>query len=130
MTKNILIIDPDLGFVFWLGQLLDSARHHALPAKSVADAEALLDRFKVAVDLLIIGHSLANGEGFVENLRRSQTGLPVIFLCDQMEERPSCAGADAFVCKPSRLDQMSEVVWLEMVQNIFKRNEYTASGAE
>ena len=109
--------------MFWLGHLLDSAGYQALPAKSVADARALLDRLKVEVDLLIVGHSLEGTGHFVENLRRTQNEVPVTYLYGESEKPRSCPGADVWVCKPSRHDQMSAAVWLEMVQDILKHRE-------
>ena len=121
-TKNILIVDPDLGFVFWLGQLLDSSgSHQVLPAKSVTDAKVLIARLSVEVDLLVIGQTLEDSEHLVDNLRRSRNELPVIYLFGDSEELPTCTGANACFRKPSRFDSVSEAIWLEMVRDIFKR---------
>jgi hypothetical protein len=121
-TKNILIVDPDLGFVFWLGQLLySSGSHQVLPAKSVTDAKVLIARLNVEVDLLVIGHTLEDSEHLVDNLRRSRNELPVIYLFGESEELPSSTGADAYFRKLSRFDSASEGIWLEMVRDIFSR---------
>jgi DNA-binding response OmpR family regulator len=122
-TTNILIMDPDLGFVFWLGHLLEAAGYQSLPAKDVARARALINRFNVGINLVIIGHSLEDVGDFVETLRRTQKELQVIYLYGESEEPRSSPGGDVWVCKPSSPDQMSEAIWLEMVQDIFKRRE-------
>ncbi|HKE24889.1 MAG TPA: hypothetical protein VKB88_21150 [Bryobacteraceae bacterium] len=44
--KAVLIIDGDLGFVFWLGKLLADAGYQALPAKGFSEANALLDEMQ------------------------------------------------------------------------------------
>jgi DNA-binding NtrC family response regulator len=121
-TKNILIVDPDLGFVFWLGQLLDSSgSYQVLPAKSVTDAKVLIARLSVEVDLLVIGQTLEDSEHLVDNLRQSRNELPVIYLFGESEELPTCTGANAYFRKLSRFDSVSEAIWLEMVRDIFKR---------
>jgi hypothetical protein len=35
---TVLIIDNDLGFMFWLGQILSEAGYAVLPAKSAPEA--------------------------------------------------------------------------------------------
>ena len=49
--KTVLVIDSDLGFVFWLGRGLDQAGYPSFPAKSVPNAKTLLNELKIAVDL-------------------------------------------------------------------------------
>ena len=56
--KNILIVDNDLGFVFWLCQALDAAGYETLPAKGVPEAVALLDELEVWVDVLMVRRTL------------------------------------------------------------------------
>ena len=66
-SKTILITDRDLGFVFWLGQLLDDAGYQALPARSSVDAIALQNQFHLKIDLLILNPSLV---GYASSLKR------------------------------------------------------------
>ena len=42
--RSILIVDSDLGFVFWLGRALHDAGYEALPAKDVPEATAIIGR--------------------------------------------------------------------------------------
>jgi hypothetical protein len=102
-----LIVDRDLGFVFWLGHLLDSAGYQPLPAKDVAAARALIDRFNVGINLVILAHTLEDAGDLVERLRRTQRELHVIYLYRESEEPRPRPGADVWVCKPSSHDQMS-----------------------
>ena len=41
--RTILIVDSDLGFVFWLGRALHDAGYEALPAKDVPEATAIIE---------------------------------------------------------------------------------------
>jgi hypothetical protein len=78
--STILIIDSDLGFVFWLGQSLDAAGYESIPAKNVPGAKVLLGELRVIVDLLIIRPSIAGANAFIEGLRISQDCLKTIGL--------------------------------------------------
>ena len=73
--KTVLIIENDLGWVFWLGQALDEIGYQALPAKDVADAISLLRELKSNIDVLIVNPTLKGVVPFIERLRRSH-GLP------------------------------------------------------
>ena len=118
-VRTVLIVDRELGFVFWLGQALDRAGYEALPAKSCEDATALLNQLNVGIDLLIVGSSTAGARAFSVALRRSQRDLKVIVAVGDPEE-PSTAfpGADASMLKFSYLDETSKVEWLETIEAV------------
>ena len=126
--RTVLIVDPELGFVFWLGQALDRAGYQALPAKSCEDAAELLKQLNVEIDLLIVGHSLAGACAFADDLRHSQGHLKVISVIGDGDE-PSVAfpGADASQFMLSGVDEASETEWLETIEGIFSQEE--AAGA-
>ncbi|MBZ5624469.1 MAG: response regulator [Acidobacteriia bacterium] len=118
-TKTVLIVDRELGFVFWLGQALDRAGYEALPAKSIADASDLLGQLKLEIDLLIVSQSLGGAREFAATLRRSQGHLKVLALIGEQEEPDSAfPEADAFERRLSNLDDASRLEWLETVQNV------------
>jgi hypothetical protein len=78
--KNILIVDDDLGFVFWLGSALFSADYQPWPACHLSDVPALAGKSAVAMDLLIVNPSLPGVSMLTALLRRSQAQLKVIRL--------------------------------------------------
>ena len=115
--KRILIIETDLGFVFWLGQALDSYGYQATPAKNVPDATSLLGQSKTNIDLLIVNPSQEGIATFVKRLRRSQKNLKVIAVTADPHS-PVLKGADATKSKASARDDISE--WLELVRSVFE----------
>ena len=64
--KTVLIIDSDLGFVFWLGRILQGAGCEVIPAKSSAEASVLLSELSTGVDLLIVDSRLAGVVDFAD----------------------------------------------------------------
>ena len=128
-SRTVLIVDRELGFVFWLGQALDRAGYQALPAKSCEDAAELLQQLKVEIHLLIMGHSLAGAAAFADDLRRSQGHLKVIAVIDEGEEPISAfPGADATRFMLSGVGEASETEWLETIEDILGQDN--AAGAE
>src|ERR1700687_4957703 len=120
-NRTVLIVDPELGFVFWLGQALDRAGYQALPAKSCEDAAELLKQLNVEIHLLIVGHSLAGAVAFADALRDSQGHLKVISVIGDGDEPGSAfPGADASQLMLSGVDEGSKTEWRETIEGIFR----------
>jgi DNA-binding response OmpR family regulator len=113
----ILLIDTDLGFLFWLGRMLDKGGYKAFPAKSVPDAVALLADLHLTVNLVILNWSLPGAEGLVAAMRQAWENLKVISLATD-ERAPVAAGADAVCCKPVELYERSRTMWLQAVREV------------
>lgn len=112
-------MDRELGFVFWLGHVLDDAGYQALPAKSIKDATALLGQLNLEIDLLIVSPSLDGARGFADALRRFQGHLKVIAVVDEGEDPGSVSwGADAAERRPLNPDNASRAQWLRTVQRV------------
>lgn len=77
---TILILDNDLGFSFWLGHTLTAPHCRALPAKSVAEAAALIGQFKLKIDFLIMNPAVPGARDFTRALRKEQKHLRVATL--------------------------------------------------
>lgn len=127
--RTVLIVDRELGFVFWLGQALDRAGYQALPAKSCEDAAELIQQLNVEIHLLIVGHSLPGADAFADALRQSQGHLKVIAVIGDGEEAsPTFPGADAQFMLSS-VDEASETEWLETIKDLFSREGVAGANA-
>ena len=119
---TVLIVESDLGFVFWLGQVLLGAGYEALPAKGVADASALVRELKAQVDVLIVNPSLAGASNLVKTLRRSRGDLKVMaVLSDTDQQPPPIPHADAEIRKPLRTDRIAGFLWIRSVEQLLAR---------
>jgi DNA-binding response OmpR family regulator len=115
----ILLLDDDLGFVFWLGQALAEADLKPMPAQSVAAAERLLRVFKVKVDLLIVNPAISGGAEFARTLRRRQRRLPVVAALGHPDDlEPVVRDADTARSKPMVLDGAAREEWLLLVEGL------------
>lgn len=112
---NILLVDSDLGFTFWLGQLLDQAGYEAFPAKSVADAIQLLDQLKFQIDLLLLNPAVEGAVRFAAVLRHSRPQIKIVAIHD-----PELAGdwseMDDSRPKTYRTDDVARNEWLSFVR--------------
>ena len=104
--ETILIVDDDLGFVFWLGQTLDAAGYSAFPAKSAPDAALLISQLNLNIDVAVIDTALSGAIDFIGWLRRAQPDVRAIGIdergllsaqipqLDLIRRRPGTTGAD------------------------------------
>ena len=119
--QTILIVGRDLGFAFWLGQILDSGGYDAFPARTVQDATDLVRYLPAPIDLLVVDPETDGIAGFVAAARLTWPLLSVIAAYEQ--ERPEdLLGLDGTFQKPSVPDGPSEKIWLEMVGHLLRRN--------
>jgi len=127
----VLIVDSELGFVFWLGQTLDKAGYQVFPAKSIPDASRLLLEANIEIDLLIVSPSTPGAPEFAADLRRSQGHLKLIALIGH-EEDPAARlpGMDASQRKPLSIDEASRKEWLETIQRLFDNDTATTPKLE
>lgn len=117
--KNILIVDNDLGFVFWLCHVLDAAGYETVPATGVPEAVAALAELDMWVDVLVALRTLPGADAFAAELRSSQRGrLKAIALIDQNDERSECIGAwDGWQIKLKVSDAIGRQIFLSLIQS-------------
>jgi hypothetical protein len=115
----VLIVDDDLGFVFWVGQALDVAGYNALPAKGVPEALSLVDLFAGRIDLLLIRTALPGAADFAAGLLRSQGTLKVIGLIDKdLQEAPDFPGWIAGLRRPCAMNEESKADCLALIRAV------------
>jgi len=117
VDRAILLVDTDLGFLFWLGRALDQAGYEAFPARTIPDAMTLLVELHLTVGLLILNCSLPGAEDFVARMRHSRKNLKVISLVGQ-EPLLLTPGVDAICPKPSEINDRSKVAMLRIVHQV------------
>jgi ActR/RegA family two-component response regulator len=122
-VKTVLIIESDLGFVFWLGRALQDASYEALPAKGVQEATALVSELNAEIDLLIVNPSLAGAVEFVHALRHSRRDLKILAVPGEKDQQAHpIPSVDAVVWKPPELDQAASALWLSIVGQLLLRD--------
>lgn len=122
--KTVLILDDDLGFVFWLGHVLDAAAYSTLPAKSVPDAVLLVTQLGLTVDVLVINLSLAESLDFITALHSSQRDMRVVGVVNDPMEPVNIPGVHAVRLKPSIRNEAAKVEWLQYIQRVLANQRH------
>jgi DNA-binding response OmpR family regulator len=115
-VRTVLIVDADLGFVFWLGQVLHVAGYAAFPARSVPEARSLIDECKLAVDVLVLDPSLPGAFDFVMVLRHNRENIKVVAVSEGSSIKGSRVDADATCDKPADTSEQTQLEWTKVLQ--------------
>ena len=122
--KNILIVDNDLGFIFWLGAALIGAGYQAWPATSHSEAISLASRKPLArLDLLIVNVSLPAASKIIAHFRGTQSQLKVMALGPQGRALP---GVNYFQATPGLIDDAAKQEWVRAVKRMFGKQNRAA----
>jgi len=119
-----LIVVNDPGFICWLGGALIAADYQPWPACGVSDANALVGKAAIPIDLLIINPSLPGVSKLIALLRRSQAQLKVIAL--GAEGKIKLPGINTWRRKPGPAEESAKQEWLEAVKNMLIGHERAA----
>jgi DNA-binding response OmpR family regulator len=115
MAGSILVVEADVGFLFWLGELLDRAGYQAFPAQNIREANALLRDLHLSVSLLILDCSLPDAEDFISTVRYSHRSVKTICLCGG---RSNHIRVDGPCLDRSEVRDESTAVWLRKIRNL------------
>jgi hypothetical protein len=118
-VKTILIVDRDLGFVLWLGHILNKSGSVALPATTIAEAAEMVSLLGVRVDVLI---TAPGGEGvreFVEELRLASPDLQLVGVGSE-EDSPRAMPFPETVWKrrPQGGDEATKWEWVTLIREM------------
>ena len=113
---KVLIVESDLGFVFWLGQALDKAGYASMPAKNVSDAFSVISDFDLTVGLLIVNPRLPGAAVLADLVHRSAPGAWVIGLTDNPTTLAAFPWVDSYQSKPKTRTEIAKLEWLQIIQ--------------
>jgi len=129
---TILIVDNDVGFLWWLGELFTQTGYSAIPALNCNQAIAAIKKFSLKVDLLFVNPILTGVVGFVQSLQGSRRHLRVVLI---QEGSPTSSGPaspgfryDATLTRPSGWEPISREDWLQKLRTLVQQLETAHSG--
>jgi hypothetical protein len=119
---TVLILDDDLGFVFWVAQLLSGAGFESIPAQNVAEAKRLLAQLKIAVDVVIVSPTIAEAFDYVGELRAENANLGVVAAVEQAADLMIVRrDVDAVRAKPDILGGAATPEWRRTIRRVYSR---------
>src|ERR1041385_4457188 len=124
----VLLVDTDLGFLFWLGQTLERGGYAAFPAKNFADAWQLIETLRISVAAAIVNGSLPGLNQFITTLRLKHKGVKVIQLIED-DSAPLRTDVDSRSRRSDPSDEDATWEWLRLMRRLLAANP-AAIGAQ
>jgi hypothetical protein len=97
----VLIVDEDLGFLGWLGELLTEAGYRTLPALNCRQAVSLIKKFKLTVDVIAVNEGLPGVSGMLSTLQRTHPPLKIVAIRNPAANHSKGIPAHATLERPS-----------------------------
>jgi hypothetical protein len=118
-TPVVLIVDEDLGFVWWLGQIFSQAGCQVVPTLSSDQTASLASDLNLKVDLFVVNPELSGVNELIQAL--SSTRCPKVVAIRNHDSNVSVAvPAHATIERPSGWGPVSEKEWLGCVRRLVK----------
>jgi len=118
-TPVVLIVDEDLGFVWWLGQIFSQAGCQVVPTLSSDQTLALARDLNLKVDFVVVNPELPGISDLIQTL--SATRRPKVIAIRNHDSNVRVAiPANATLERPSGWGQVSEKEWLGSIRQLVK----------
>ena len=123
---TVLIVDEDLGFVCWLGEILSEVGYQAIPALDSTSAAALVEELNQTVSLVIVNPALRGVIELTRVLSRRDPSLKIIALRNPGTDTAGAIHPQATLERPSGSDPFSRQRCLRNVRTALKKARVAA----
>src|SRR5581483_2825129 len=88
---TVLVLDGELGFMFALSQELSRRHIAAFPARTVREARAMIARFQLDPDVVVINCGSPGACAFAESVAKERRDLQIVALVSERYQCRKCA---------------------------------------
>jgi hypothetical protein len=117
---TVWIVDDDLGFVWWLGEIFTEAGCRALPALSCEQAISLNESLDVGIDLLVLNPGLSGVAGMLQILRSAYPNFKIVLIGNASPALTTTIRPQANLERPSSSQPISRVEWVARVRKLLR----------
>ncbi len=117
---TVWIVDDDLGFVWWLGEIFTEAGCRALPALSCEQAVSLMKKLNVGIDLLVLNPQLPGVIRMLQILSSAHANFKIVAIGKASPALATAIRPQANLERPASSDSISRPEWLKKVRKLLK----------
>ncbi len=117
---TVLIVDKDLGFVWWLGEILREAACDVVPALNCKQAVSITKKLEMKVDVVVVNPRLAGVSKMIQTLSDAGRPLKIVVIGDRNVHSMRTIPSHATLQRPSGWEQISRQEWLDRVRKILR----------
>jgi hypothetical protein len=123
-----LIVDDDLGFVYWIAERFHEAGYQPVPALNVRQAVSLINELDLKISVVVVNAGLRSIRKFIKTLNQTQSPLAkIILIRDPCIPTTVVVRAHAIVERPSGWEPVSRHEWLRKLRRILSHADETVS---
>jgi DNA-binding NtrC family response regulator len=111
----VLIVDDDMGFVMWLGEVFTEVGCQTLPALRCRQGLLLAKQFDLRIDALVLNPKLPGAERLVKVLSDAQPALRIALIQDHGH---SAAVSRTSLERPCPWDPISRDEWVAKARRL------------
>jgi len=112
-----LIVDDDVGLIFWIGEIFGKAGWNLVPALNCRQAVSLAAMWDLYIDLVVVNPALSGVSEMVETLSRVHRPKIVIIHDPDVE---AAIPADATLDRPDIETPVSRAEWAERMRELLR----------
>jgi hypothetical protein len=120
-SPTALIVDDDVGFILWLGEMITASGYQAVPALECRQAMTLVKKLALRVDVLVVNPKLPGAARAVKALESGHPRLRVVLIQDPSETGPKPDSKRAILERPSAWEPVSRPQWVAKVRKVLLR---------
>ena len=120
-APTALIVDDDVAFVLWLGELFSESGYQAFPALQFSEAVTLAQTLTAPVDVLVANPKLSGAARAIDTLKNAQPNLRVLLIRDPADDDSTAPFDHATLVRPSAWEPISKELWMMKIRNVLMR---------
>ena len=123
----VLIVDDDLGFVWWLGDIFQEVGYRPVPALNAQQAASLVGELNVAVSIAVVNPGLPGIRKLIQSLSDADNRVRIVLVRDPNDSRAVQNHAHTILDRPTGVESVSRPEWLKKLRRVLKLAEQAAS---
>ncbi len=112
-----LIVDHDLGFVMWLGEIFTELGCQTVPALHCRQALALTERFDLPIAILLINPQLRGADRVIHMLVAANPDVRLVLIRDGAADQIDIAARQTLE-RPSPGEPISRPDWVAKIRKL------------
>jgi hypothetical protein len=114
----VLIVESDLGFLFWLGRIFTDAGSRVIPGFDCGQAISMVRDLRVRLAIVVVNPELSGATWMIQALRQTQGHFKIVILVTDglVEESPIRAQAKLVRPRPGEMASYDD--WIGRVVKI------------
>jgi DNA-binding NtrC family response regulator len=120
-SPTALIVDDDVAFILWLGEMFAENGYQAIPALHCRQALTFVKKLDLRVDVLVLNPKLRGAARAMKVLVSEQPSLRVVLIRDPSTSGPVPDSNHETLERPAAWEPISRAQWVTKIRKVLPR---------